>query len=697
VKKAYSILLILLAGLTVNARQVGQNNQGGQATPTFQVSSQLVIETITVTAKGGAAVEGLKAEDFSITEDGIPQVISVFEHQRFDDAAVSPPAPLTARVIPLEKYPQAQIGPETAGKVRYHDRRLLVLYFDMSAMPLQDQLRSFDAAEKFVRTQMTESDLMAVMIYDGGSIRVLQDFTDDRERVLTIVETLSVGKGQLSGDTLVDFSDSGTAFGQDDSEFNIFNTDRQLSALQTAAMMLGSLSEKKALVYFSSGLRLNGVDNQAQLRATINAAIRSGVSFWPIDARGLMAQAPLGDATRSSMGGAGMYTGASAMALMGNLQRSQDTLWSLASDTGGKALLDYNDLSHGITQAQQSISSYYIIGYYTTNQNLDGKFRRIKVSLNGELSGNLNYRQGYYARKQFGKFTVAEKERQLEDALMLEDPVTDLTIAMEVDYFQLNRADYFVPLVVKIPGSELVLAKRGGAEHTLLDFMGEIKDESGVTVSNVRDKVDIKLSDATAAELLKRPIQYDTGFTLLPGKYRLKFLARDAETGRIGTYEMSFVIPNLNKEDKRIPISSVVLSSQRVDLRDALFNASKDKGQAEAVNPLVQEGQKLIPSVTRVFSKSRDMYVYFQAYQQGVESARPLVAFVTFYSGRVKAFETPPLLVTEALNNRLKTTPLKFSLSLNNLLPGRYNCQVTITDPEGQKAAFWQAPVVLIP
>jgi VWFA-related protein len=599
--------------------------------------------------------------------------------------------------MPLEKYPQAQIGPETAGKVRYHDRRLLVLYFDMSAMPLQDQLRSFDAAEKFVRTQMTESDLMAVMIYDGGSIRVLQDFTDDRERVLTIVETLSVGKGQLSGDTLVDFSDSGTAFGQDDSEFNIFNTDRQLSALQTAAMMLGSLSEKKALVYFSSGLRLNGVDNQAQLHATINAAIRSGVSFWPIDARGLMAQAPLGDATRSSMGGAGMYTGASAMALMGNFQRSQDTLWSLASDTGGKALLDYNDLSRGITQAQRSISSYYIIGYYTTNQNLDGKFRRIKVSLNGELSGNLNYRQGYYARKQFGKFTVAEKERQLEDALMLEDPVTDLTIAMEVDYFQLNRADYFVPLVVKIPGSELVLAKRGGAEHTLLDFMGEIKDESGVTVSNVRDKVDIKLSDATAAELLKRPIQYDTGFTLLPGKYRLKFLARDAETGRIGTYEMSFVIPNLNKEDKRIPISSVVLSSQRVDLRDALFNASKDKGQAEAVNPLVQEGQKLIPSVTRVFSKSRDMYVYFQAYQQGVESARPLVAFVTFYSGRVKAFETPPLLVTEALNNRLKTTPLKFSLSLNNLLPGRYNCQVTITDPEGQKAAFWQAPVVLIP
>src|SRR5262249_18572913 len=149
------------------------------------------------------------------------------------------------------------------------------------------------------------------------------------------------------------------------------------------------------------------------------------------------------------------------------------------------------------------------------------------------------------------------------------------------DFFQLNRAEYFVPLIVKIPGNELALAKRGGAEHTLLDFIGEIKDEFGTTVSNVRDKVDIKLSDATAAELSKRPIQYDTGFTLLPGKYKVKFLARDAETGRIGTYESPFVIPNLNKEDKRIPISSVVLSSQRVDMREALFNAQKDKGQTE--------------------------------------------------------------------------------------------------------------------
>jgi hypothetical protein len=248
---------------------------------------------------------------------------------------------------------------------------------------------------------------------------------------------------------------------------------------------------------------------------------------------------------------------------------------------------------------------------------------------------------------------------------------------------------------MKIPGSELVLARKGGAERTVIDFIGVIKDEYGATMQNIRDKVDIVLRGATAAELARRHIQYDTGYTLLPGSYTIKVLARDNETGRIGTYLSRFTIPNLNKETQRIPISSVVLSSQRVDLRDALFTAGKDKEQI--ANPLVQDGQKLIPSVTRVFSRSREMYVYLQAYEPDALSVQPLVAFVTFYRGQAKAFETAPLPVTEGLNNRLKTVPLKFSIALSKLPPGRYACQVTVLDPNGKKAAFWRAPVMVAP
>ena len=166
----------------------------------------------------------------------------------------------------------------------------------------------------------------------------------------------------------------------------------------------------------------------------------------------------------------------------------------------------------------------------------------------------------------------------------------------------------------------------------MIDFIGEVKDEYNVTVTNVRDTVDIKLTGETAAQLAQQPIQYDTGFTLLPGTYSIKVLARDDETGRIGTYMKTFVVPNLNKELKRVPISSVVLSGQRMDTKDAVFTAGKDK--TPSVNPLIQDGQTLIPSVTRVFSKRRDLYVYLQAYERTNPTVQPLVAFVTFYRGR---------------------------------------------------------------
>ena len=682
-------IALLLSVLAAGAQPPQQN----QPPVTFSSTTQLVVETVTVKDKKGNPIEGLKAKDFTVTEDGKPQTIAFVEYQKLPDSPATDLPVISSKGTVVSRLTRTQVSPERPGEVRYRDRRLLVLYFDMSAMPPVDQIRALAAAQKFVQTQMTSADLLAVMMYSNGAVQVLEDFTGDRDHVLSTLHTLIVGE---EADLTPSDADTGAAFGQDDSEFNLFNTDRQLAALQTAANMLGRLNEKKSLIYFASGLRLNGVDNQAQLRATLNTAVRAGVSFWPIDARGLVAQAPLGDASRGSPGGVRMYTGASAAAVASNFQRSQDTLYALAADTGGKALLDFNDLTRGIVQAQRAGSSYYLVGYYTANQALDGKFRRIRISLNGGLPADLDYRQGYYAGKQFSKFTAADKERQLEEALMLGDPITELTIALEVNYFQLNRAEYFVPVTVKIPGSELARAKRGGAERTVIDFIGEIK-EGAYTAANVRDKVDVKLSGETASELAKHPITYDTGFTLLPGKYTLKFLARDAETGRIGTYLTTFVVPNLNKEEQRVPISTVVLSSQTVPLDEALYNAGKDKGRAaQAASPLVENGQKLIPSVTHVFNRNKDMYVYLQAYQQGTDKAQPMVAFVTFYRGQTKAFETPPAMATEGLKNRLNTMPLKFHFPLEKLPPGEYMCQVTVLNPAAPKAAFWQAPVMVV-
>jgi VWFA-related protein len=669
----------------------------------FQANTQLVIETVMVKDKNGKIIEGLTAKDFVVTEDNLAQTISICDFEKLTDAPLPPtsdtptiPAAAEPEKPKVDPVVAAQIAPEAPGDVKYRDKRLLALYYDMSAMPEADQLRALDAGTKFIRTQMTAADLMAIIKYDGTAVKVLQDFTANRDDLMKTMAKLIVGEGQGLDELFNDdsSSDYGSAFGEDDSEFNLFNTNRQLAALQSTVRMLGALNEKKVLLYFASGLQLNNIDNQSQFQATTNAAIRANVTFFAVDARGLVAMAPLGDATRGSPGGVAMYSGASALANTTNFQKSQDTMYALATDTGGKALFDNNDLSRGIVEAQESISSYYIIGYYTTNANLDGKFRRIKISLKEDTTAKLDYRVGYVANKTFNKFTTADKERQLQDALMMADPMTEITIAMEINYFQLNSAEYFVPIVAKIPGSELALARKGGAERTVIEFIGEVKDEYGTTVSNIRDRADIRLTGETAAQLVHQPIQYDTAVTLLPGSYTIKVLARDDETGRIGTYMHKFVVPNLNKETTKIPISSVVLSGQRTDLKESLYTAGKDK--APVVNPLIQDGKKLVPSVNRVFSKSHDLYVYLQAYERGATTTQPLVAFVTFYRGQTKAFETAPLGVSEGMDPKSKALPLRFSLALGKLPAGRYDCQVTVIDPTGQKAAFWQAPVLLV-
>jgi VWFA-related protein len=238
------------------------------------------------------------------------------------------------------------------------------LYFDLSATPPADQMRAFAAAQKFVDAQMDASALMAIMAFDGGAVKVKNDFTADKAKLQDVIVRL-IYHDDLDGDGLPDNPEYATAFGQDDAEFSIFNTDRQLAALQTALMMLQSLPEQKSLIYFASGLRLNGVDNQAQLRATTNAALRANVTIHSIDARGLVATAPLGDATRPSQGGIQMFTGQAAANLTNSFQRSQDSLYALAKDTGGTAMFDFNDLSLGIARAAAAMTSYYIVGNCT--------------------------------------------------------------------------------------------------------------------------------------------------------------------------------------------------------------------------------------------------------------------------------------------------------------------------------------------
>ena len=663
------------------------------AQPTFRATTRLVVQTVSVKDKNGQPVVGLTANDFVVVENGERQQIAFVDYEPLDvaDASAGAAAPPAGSVPPVTREGIAVPRP---GDARYRGRRLIVLYFDIYRMGSADQIRAYEGALRYVATQMAAADMLAVMVFRGRGVELRQDFTADRAALReTIGALLTAADESLHG--VIAELDPGGAFGENDDTFNLFTTDRQLAALQTAATDLAALPQIKTLMYFGSGLRLGSGDNMAQLRATVNAAIRANVTLNPIDSRGLVALPPLGDATRASPGGVGMFSGTLAEAATTRAQQSQDGLYALAKDTGGRALFDYNDLSAGIAQAARAVTGYYLIGYYTSNTAADGRFRRITIALREGLAAELSYRRGYYGEKTFAKFTAADKERQLAEALRLEDPITDIPMAMEVNYFKVSRAEYFVPVSVRMPGSELARARTGGRVRADIDIIGEIKDEFGVTVRNARDRLSFTLDGAAAARAASRPVQYEAGFTLLPGNYVIKVLARDSTTGRIGTFQRSFAIPNLEREQVRLPISSVVLTSERVARGDALFSV-RQKIPFDAAHPLVSDGQRLIPGVTRTFSARGALFVFLQSYEPDAATMRPLAAFVTFYRDGRRVFETDTMGVSGGWDPATKAVPIRFTIPLAHLEPASYDCQVTVLDPGAGRAAFWRAPIVIV-
>jgi VWFA-related protein len=672
----------------------------------FSTTVKLVVVDCIVTDKNGRPIETLTQDDFQIFEDGKPQQIRTAELQRLNTKPL-PPTSFAARNAPLPPRPKSQPVDTAAALTKYQDRRLIVIFLDFSSMDTPEQIRATQAAEKFISTQLTASDMVSIMMY-SSSLQTLVDFTDDRDLLLATLHKVHIGEGaELVGqaDEGADSQDQSGQFVADETEFNIFNTDLKLMALEDAARKLAPYPERKALVYFSSGVQKTGVDNQSQLRATVNTAVQSNVAFYPVDARGLTASAPGGDATQAAAVGNNLYSGAGQQTLRENFYNQQETLDTLAADTGGKALLDSNDLTLGLRQVQQDVNSYYVLAYYSTNTAEDGRYRRIQVKLAPRaavLKAKLSYREGYYASTTFAKMREADKEAQLARALASDNPVTDLPLAVEVDYFRVAKGKYFVPLSVKIPGSALAFKNKGSKAATELDFIGQVEDAKNKAVAAVRDTIPIKIDQTVANEVTRKQIQYDTGFTLAPGKYKLRFVARENGEGKTGTFETGFTVPDLGS-GAALRMSSVILSNQREPVKRQIAGANIKKKLLDQ-NPLIDPatGQKTVPNVTRVFRPGQNLSVYFEVYDPASpagaandnSSANPanrfasIAATVGLYQGSKKVFESRPVRVYRLSARGDGVLPVRIETPLTGIAPGQYTCQVNVIDEFGKKFAF---------
>jgi len=677
----------------------------------FTTGSRLVVVDVTVKDKSGNTINGLKISDFAVTEDGQKQKVEVFEPQVLTMEPEPPPELQLADELKLPETPNTTITFEAPGKVQYHDKRLLVLFFDFSSMAVADQLRAQDAALEYLKKSITKDDVVSVMLYTSV-VNILTDFTQDRDILTQVIKGMPIGEAtELAG--LADTGgctgeDTGAAFVADETEFNILNTDQKLAALETVARTLANLPEKKVMVYISGGVSKTGIDNQAQMEASVNALMKANVVMYPLDARGLMADPPGGGASTAGSRGTGAFNGSNYNSQRATVNDSQETLTTLAADTGGKAFLDSNDLALGIKLAQQSMSSYYIIGYYTGNTKEDGKFRKIKVSLtNGNTSARLEHRQGYYADKDWHKMNGEDKEQQLKEAISAGDPITELPLALEVDIFRIGPTSYFVPVSVRVPGSEIELAAKGNGGTTKIDFYGTIQDETKATVQSARDFITITLDQENKERASKRIYQDQTGFTLEPGRYRMKFVVRENVSGKIGTYEKRFIVPDLSADTSGLKTSTIVFSNQREALKAAVGSAEKATTKTVSANPLIDGDTMVMPNVgdTKIFRRRQNMFVTFDVYDARPDpkdaKLRHIKVSMSLFSkdketGADKlAFQVAPLDFTQIADTRPDAVPVKLQLPLKDLAPGEYTCQINVVDEVGRKFAYPREQIVI--
>jgi VWFA-related protein len=648
----------------------------------FHSQTEIVLVNVTVKDKSGKLVRDLKAEDFSLLEDGKAQKIVSFDVENTDAVA-------------NEAVPQVQLlnnpGPAVAVKpsadtaAQLKDRRLIVLFFDLSAMEPDEIERSVTAAENYVQKQMQPADLVSVVSL-SSSLAVNQDFTSDRVQLKKALDGFNAGAGQGfeagSTGTTEGTSDTGQAFTADDTEYNIFNTDRRLEALRSIAEKLARIDQKKSLIYFSSGMDRTGIENQSELRAATNAAVRANLAIYTMDIRGLQAIVAGGEAQNASLRGTSPYSGQSTLNDYNSNFSSQETLVTLAGDTGGRAFLDSNDFGKVFKGVQDDTASYYVLGYHSTNPARDGKYRRISVKLN-RSDLKVDFRRGYYAPADYQHSNREDRERELAEELASDLPATDLPLYFSDAYFRVGENRFFIPVSLVVPGSEIPFTRASDQDKATLDVIGMVQDKDKRQVADLRDTV--KLAVNTSTQVQHKNVQYNNGFVLPAGQYHLKFVVRENQTGRMGSFEADLTVPDLKSAP--LKMSSVVLANQ-------IQPAGK---KPLALNPLVRDGNEIVPSVTHVFSSGQHLYFYYEVYDPAHVTAAGkaadnsdvhLLTNVDFFQGRVKAYESPLVEVKQLASKDRRAAIFQLDVPLNQLKAGFYTCQVNVIDDAAGKFMF---------
>ena len=635
----------------------------------IRTSVELVTVDLVVRDRSGSLISGLSAEDFQVLEDGVRQRVAMFDALNAGQSApASAPARTSARATRAGPSPRAE------------PRGVMLLAFDLAGLGPDDLERAISAARRYAQDGWPADVVMGVATI-GSGVEWLVEPTSDRAQLAVALDQITAGQavavespvprtlaideaagvpieGELNtlpGDTAL------LAAAPDD--VAVLTNDTRLRSLTRLAGQLERFGRRKALLYFSGGLVDTSRDNQVEMRAAVNAAVRANVAIYPVDTGGLQTMVPGGDATRGTVPGADLFSGGDVSRQIEDLAGSQESLVTLAADTGGRAYLDTNDFGVAFTRAAGDLSTYYLLGYQSTNPVRDGRFRRIQVRV-GRPGLRVETRAGYYADLDFAHAASADREAQLMAELSAPLSSTDLPVAVNFAWFRVSAGEYSVPLAIAIPGWDV--QPPPDATTVPVDVIGEIRDEDRRPVSRIRQTASIPRG--TAAPLARSLLVYRLTARLPPGRFQLKIVVRENLGGRIGSYEAPLVVPDLSR--RPLEASAVVLRM----------------ADAPPVSP------PWPPHPTQVVGRDQPFQLMVEIYDPALPRSGPArvrAGLRCFQDHRV-VFETP-LEAREGLDRRRQALPIVLDVPRATLDAGLHTCQITVIDDAAQRFVFPRA------
>jgi len=696
-----SVVVAIALILTVAGLAGQQAPPAGQQAPplpdpqmppiTFRAEVNYVeVDTVILDAQG-TFVRDLNKEDFQVFEDGKLQAVTAF-------SLIHIPVVLSERALFLPK----DIDPDVQSNARGPEGRLYVLLLDDINTDAQRSIRVRQAAKQFIDRNLGSNDLAAV-VYTSGRADAAQELTSSR-RLLTQAVDKFMGR-KLRSATLnrVDsyYLTRGTPLaggGADpDQPQRLYNARAMLSTVKNLSDWLAGIhGRRKAVVLISEGIDVDIFDTNgpagtsadsmrrgdstlliSDTQDTIAATTRANVNIYAIDPRGLY---QMGDEAMqiSSLPPDAETLGLGYSALQEELRVSQDSLRTLAEETGGFASLSSNDFSTAFQRIVDENSSYYVLGYYSNNEKRDGRFRKLEVRLT-RPGLQVRARKGYSAPK--GKLASdknveasAGTSKELRDALNSPLQVSDLKLAIFAAPMKGPGSKAAVAIVTQIVARDMSFVEKDGKFSNALEVSYVAVDKQGKVAAGNRNSINMSLKRDTYQRVLQSGFRVQSRLELPPGSYQLRVAAREGG-GRAGSVHYDLLVPDFGKEP--VAMSGLVLSSVAA-------------GGVPTAGEIAELGKALPtpPTTARVFSASDELAVLAEIYDnQGAQPHAMDITATLKADGRVSVFTNTERRASKELGGAKGGYGYTMRIPLTDLAAGLYVLRVEAKSSLGSTAA----------